>query len=160
MMKKIIFFSLLALSSGIAPAIAQKAATAVPPRVFGVVTLEKGALSTNRLGTLMHNQQSVVAQLTGIAKEVCQKEGCWMKIGVAKRDDFDVLVKVKDHAFVLPQNITGRQVLVNGTVTQKTLSVAEQKHYLEDAGASREEIARVTAPKQVYEMQAAGVAIQ
>ncbi|WP_118976090.1 DUF4920 domain-containing protein [Taibaiella koreensis] len=159
MMKKIILCSLLSASFGVVPAMAQTATAVSQAKVYGTVAPPVKPYSTHRLATIMQGQQSATLQLVGMAKEVCQKEGCWMTVGMDKRDGYDVLVKVKDHAFVLPKDITGRQVVVSGVVTQKTLSVAEQKHYLEDAGASREAIAKITEPKQVYEMEAVGVAV-
>lgn len=66
---------------------------------------------------------------------------------------------MKDHAFLLPKDLAGKKALVNGTLVKKVQSVAEQKHYLEDAGASAEEMAKITQPKETYVMQATGVVV-
>ncbi len=96
-------------------------------------------------------------QLSGYISEVCQKEGCWLRLRTHKGLEDDMFVKMKDHAFLLPKDIAGKTAIIKGTVVKKVQTVAEQQHYLEDAGASKEEIARITKPKETYQMQATGV---
>lgn len=133
---------------------------AAKPKVYGAEMLKSETFyATGRLPALMQGQQSRELQLVGVAKDVCKKEGCWMTIASDRKADDAVMVKIKEHAFALPKDIAGKQVMVRGTVVKKTQTVAEQKHYLEDAGASKEEIARIKAPKEIYEVQATGVAV-
>ena len=94
----------------------------------------------------------------GRISQVCQAEGCWMKL---KNDaGEDIFVKFKDHAFLIPKDLAGRRAYVNGTAIRKTVSVEDQKHYAEDAGKSDEEIAKITKPKVELRIDATGVVIQ
>lgn len=80
-----------------------------------------------------------------------------MVIRTNEKSNDDVMVRMKDHAFVVPKDIAGKTAVVHGTVAKKMQSVAEQKHYMEDAGAPADQIAKITEPKAVYEMQVTGV---
>src|SRR5690606_37471455 len=83
--------------------------------------------------------------VTGELSQVCQAEGCWVKL--KNENGEDVLVKFKDHAFLVPKDLTGT-VVVNGTATKKVISVKERKHMAEDAGASQSDIDAITEPKE------------
>jgi hypothetical protein len=157
-MKKLLFLSTLALTL-CGAAFAQNAPGTVS--TYGTsFTTQDAILSPGRLPMVMKEKQSLENfKMTGTIAEVCQKEGCWMLLRTQPNIDDDVLIKVKDHAFVLPKNIAGKRASVTGNVVKKTQSVAEQQHLLEDAGASAAEIAKITSPKEIYEMQATGVVL-
>ena len=72
----------------------------------------------------------------------------------------DVFVKFKDHEFVIPKDRAGRAAIVSGIAKKKTISVDDQKHYAEDAGASEAEIAKITQPKEELRIEATGVMIK
>ena len=93
--------------------------------------------------------------VTGTVKEVCKKEGCWLRLDDGSATG--ILVKMKDHAFTLPKDIDGRKVIVYGTAVKKTTTVDQLRHFAEDAGKSKEEIAAITEPKVEIVMQAHGV---
>lgn len=90
------------------------------------------------------------------AKKVCQKKGCWM---VLKDGDAEVRTLFKDYGFFVPKDLMGKQVRVFGTLQEKTLSAATQRHYLKDEGASPEEVAEVKEEKREFQFVAEGVEI-
>ena len=158
-MKKILFLSALSLYCGAFSASAQ---TAPPPQVtnYGTAFVNKHMLSPGRLDHMMKDQQKIEnMQLSGYVSNVCKKEGCWISFRTDKTIADDILVRMKDQQFAVPTDATGKRAIVNGTVVRKTLSVEEQKQLLEDAGATAAEIAKVTSPRETYEMQATGVQI-
>lgn len=156
-MKKLFILSALALSVCSLKATAQ---TAAAKTSYGTAVSYEKAMSPGRLEHLLKDKQKIEnMQLSGYISEVCQKEGCWLKMRTDKNIHDDILVKIKDHAFALPQSAAGKRAVVSGTVVKKMQTVAEQQHYLEDAGASAEEIAKITAPKQVFEMVVTGVEV-
>ena len=159
MMKKLLFFSSLALALCTTQVMAQS--SSIPTKTsYGAAFIPQDNYAPGRLPYLLSEKKNLnKIQMIGYISEVCQKEGCWLKIRTNKTINDDMLVKVKDHAFVLPKDITGKTALVNGSVVKKTLSVVEQQHYLQDAGASKAEIAAVTTPKEVYEMVATGIMV-
>ena len=96
-------------------------------------------------------------KVEGEVESVCQAAGCWMKIKLA--DGKTMRVTFKDYGFFVPKDISGKKVIFEGTPSIKTTSVAELKHYAEDAGKSKEEIAKINEPKTELSFVANGVLV-
>ena len=81
-----------------------------------------------------------------------------MKISV---EQDTILVRFKDYGFFVPKNgIEGRNTIINGNLSIDTLSVAQLKHYAEDAGKSKKEISLITKPEFTISFLADGVLIE
>ena len=80
------------------------------------------------------------------ADKVCTSKGCWMTIQLKNKS---VRVKFKDYGFFVPMSLEGKNIFVKGNLTREKLSIKDARHYLEDAGASKEEIAAVDKPTVV-----------
>ncbi len=94
----------------------------------------------------------------GELSEVCQKMGCWVKL---KNDGGeDIFVKFEGHDFFAPKDAAGRQATVYGKATKEITPVADLQHYAADAGATAEEIAKITEPKEELQILATGVIIE
>ncbi|MEE9407188.1 MAG: DUF4920 domain-containing protein [Polaribacter sp.] len=91
-------------------------------------------------------------------KEVCSKKGCWMKLPLNK--DTETMVRFKDYGFFMPLDADGKEVIVAGKAFVKETSVKELQHYAEDAGKSKEEIAKITEPKTEFAFEANGVLLK
>ncbi len=87
---------------------------------------------------------------------VCKVKGCWMHLGSQQPP---VMVKFKDYAFFVPKDASGRTAIVEGTMAMKQETVAQTRHYLEDAG-KHDEAAKVTEGRKLYHFLATGVAIR
>ncbi len=87
-------------------------------------------------------------------KSVCQSKGCWMRLDVGEEE---AMVKFKDYGFFMPKDIAGEEVIVNGKAFIDEMSVDDQRHFAEDAGKSKEEIAQITEPKRTLSFTADGV---
>ena len=72
----------------------------------------------------------------------------------------EMRVKFKDYGFFVPVDCGGSEAVFEGTATVTETSVADLQHYAQDAGASEEEIAAITEPKQEITFLANGVAIK
>ncbi len=90
--------------------------------------------------------------------EVCQAKGCWMSLNLDNGDE--AMVKFKDYGFFMPKDIAGKEVIINGKAFVNEVPVNEQRHYAEDAGKSKEEIAAISQPKKTYSIEADGVLIK
>jgi hypothetical protein len=92
--------------------------------------------------------------VSGEVKEVCKKEGCWMKI-----EDQKVSLRtiMKNHGFKVPTEIENKTVLVEGTLVEKELPANAVKHYMRDEGKPEAEINKVTGPQKVFQFIADGV---
>jgi hypothetical protein len=66
---------------------------------------------------------------------------------------------MKDHAFLVPLIMNGKTIVAQGLATFKETSVDMLKHYAEDAGKTKEEIAKITEPKKEISMLANGILV-
>lgn len=155
-MKKLLFASLVILGFTADAQEADEIKPAVKGVVYGAVASDEGAISVNDLTTKLTNG-TFEGKLTGKVKEVCQTMGCWMKL--EKADGTTLMVKTKDHAFYMPKDIVGKTVLIEGTAAVKEETEAKQKHYAEDAGKSKEEIAKIKGSKKEVQFNASGVKV-
>lgn len=89
-------------------------------------------------------------------KEVCQKKGCWMILTDGKAT---VRVTFKDYAFFMPKDLAGHVVVVHGVLSEEVLTEADARHYAEDAGKSKREIARIKGDQRELSFEATGVRI-
>jgi hypothetical protein len=96
-------------------------------------------------------------QINAKVVDVCPKKGCWLKLELSNGET--ATVKMKDYGFFLPVAAIGKKVVINGAVTLKTVSVAEQKHYAEDAKKSQAEIDAIKEAKQEVRVLASGIVI-
>ncbi|GAB4093342.1 DUF4920 domain-containing protein [Flaviaesturariibacter terrae] len=157
-MKKILFA--LFLLSGLAGAAQESNEPAAAAK--GVSYGQPGAtdapaVSIDKLDASMPDGQAYTGVIQGKVKEVCQTMGCWMKL--ERADGSTTMVKMKDHAFFLPKNIVGHTVQVSGTAEVKEETEAKRKHYAEDAGKSKTEIAKIKGAAKEIQIQATGVTV-
>jgi hypothetical protein len=124
---------------------------------FGEKIKDKGAISTTELAQKAKSKPECEAKVSGVVESVCQVKGCWMKVKMA--DGQSMRVTFKDYGFFMPKDIAGKTVVFEGTAKTKTTSVDELRHYAEDAGKSKEEIAKITEPKTELTFEANGVLV-
>ena len=103
----------------------------------------------------MKEGDTVTLKFSSKIAEVCSKKGCWMKLPL--NDSIQTMVRFKDYGFFMPLDSQGKEVIVEGKAFVKTTPVSELRHYAEDAGKSKEEIAKITEPKVEYAFEAHGV---
>ncbi|WP_295833507.1 DUF4920 domain-containing protein [uncultured Winogradskyella sp.] len=124
---------------------------------YGKEITDTDALSSERLMAhfdTMKVGDTLNTKMKGAITEVCSKKGCWMKLDIG--NDKIVRVTFKDYGFFMPLDATG-EVVVNGIAYIKETSVADLKHYAEDAGKSAKEIAKITEPEVTMSFEADGV---
>jgi hypothetical protein len=92
----------------------------------------------------------------GKVTEVCKMEGCWLRM---ETETGSMLIKMKDHAFLVPLSMNGKIIVAEGIATLKETSVEMLKHYAEDGGKSKEEIDAIKEPKKEITMQAKGIVV-
>jgi hypothetical protein len=134
------------------------AAQAQEGKAYGKAFKSESAMNAGDLAERLADKTSLDdVVIHGEISEVCQAEGCWMKL--KNPSGADIFIKFKDHAFLIPKNLANHHAYVYGTAVKKEVSVAEQKHLAEDAGATEKEIAKITAPKVELRVNASGVRI-
>lgn len=128
-----------------------------PGTTFGEAVTADNATAVAELPNLMADQQQVDVKVTGKVLDVCPKKGCWMTLELP--DKSTVLVKFKDYGFFVPLELIGKTVVLEGQAKKIETSVAELKHYAEDAKKSKEEIDAIKEPKQEIRLTANGVLV-
>jgi len=124
--------------------------------VYGIVSVEKTALSPDEIKNNLVDDK-YEGQVKGKVVEVCKAEGCWIRL--EKADGSSLMVRAKNHAFLMPENIVGKTVLIEGNATVKEVSEEMRKHYAEDAGKSKEEIAKIKGSEKDVQFTAKGVKV-
>lgn len=126
---------------------------------FGAAVTFENAISYDQLMPKMENVESMPAKVVGKVSSVCQVKGCWMTLTSEDPSKPEMRVTFKDYAFFMPKDLAGKHVLIEGTAFVDVTSVDDLRHYAEDAGKSKEEIAKITEPKRELTFEAAGVLI-
>ncbi len=80
-------------------------------------------------------------------------------MNVAMENGDTLFVKMKDYAFFVPDNMKGKEILLNGQAYIETTSVKELKHYAEDAKKPQAEIDAITEPQQKARFTASGIKV-
>ena len=123
---------------------------------FGKKTTVEGAITASELPAKLTGADAVEVKVTGKVSEVCKAEGCWLRMETANGS---MLIKMKDHAFLVPLSMNGKTIVVDGVATLKETSVEMLRHYAEDAGKSKAEIEAIKEPKKEITMQAKGILV-
>lgn len=125
---------------------------------FGKEINDKRAIEASVLPQKMQGKEAMEAKVTGTVESVCQVKGCWMKVKMA--DGETMRVMFKDYAFFVPKDIAGKTVVFEGEAQKKIVPVEHLQHYALDAGKSKEEISKITEPKDELTFIAEGVIVK
>lgn len=125
--------------------------------VFGKEVSEQGALSLESFAQNMEGKDSLKAKIIAKPTKVCQKMGCWFIVELPNGDE--MRIKTNDHAYTVPKDMAGKEVVFEGLAYKDTVSITQLQHYAEDAGKSEEEIAKITEPETSISFRADGVRI-
>jgi len=155
-MKKMLF-SLLFIASAFIINAQPPEGDAKPGDFYGAQVSQEGAIDIAKIPAMLAEKESFDAKVKAKILEVCPKKGCWLKLEVA--DGTTALVKMKDYGFFLPLAAKGKTVILDGEVKMKTTSVAELKHYAEDAKKSQAEIDAITKPEKEIRFTAKGIVV-
>lgn len=125
---------------------------------FGDSISAEGAIAAADLPARLAGKDSLKIKVTGTIEEVCQKKGCWMDMKIG--NDRVMKVTFKDYGFFVPKDASGKSVIIDGYAYADTVSVAELRHYAEDAGRTEKEIDKITTPEVSISFEANGVIIK
>ena len=125
--------------------------------VFGDSIADANVFDLATMSAAMKNETKKDMKIRGIVNEVCQKKGCWMTMKLNNGDN--MRVTFKDYKIFVPKDLSGKEVVLEGFAYADTTSVENLQHYAEDAGKSKSEIAKITAPKKQLAFEAKGVVV-
>src|SRR5690606_14024781 len=126
---------------------------------YGDAITADGAITVDEFAKATANTDSIATKLRAEVLASCAKKGCWMDVKLA--DGSTMKVRFRDYAFFVPTSgLEGKQAVLQGRAKKDVTSVAMLKHYAEDAGKSKEEIAAITEPRTSWTFEADGVLIK
>lgn len=130
----------------------------VIPGNYGGEVKESEILTTSQMVTEVMEKGTFEGKISGEIKEVCVKKGCWLTIDLPSGES--MRVTFKDYGFFVPTNSNGFPVVLEGVATLTETDVETLRHFAEDQGKSKEEVAAITEPKKEITFEAVGVVIK
>lgn len=128
-------------------------------KTFGEKVTPKGAISYDAMITQMGAKDKLEnIKVQGTVDAVCKAKGCWMNIA-SEKGAAPMFVKFKDYAFFMPKDLAGKKVVMIGNAFKEITPVEDLRHFAQDEGKSKEEIAKITKPKEEMKFMASGVII-
>ena len=125
---------------------------------FGQSIDTTSALTADQAVALLDSASSASCTVMGKVSDVCQAEGCWLKI--ERADGSGLLVLMKEHSFSVPKSISGKSVFVGGIITRDTTSVATLQEYAKEDGKTADEIAAITQPEIKPVIEPTGIIVR
>lgn len=123
--------------------------------LIGLQPMLDKVLPVEDLNSVIQSDSLIV--LRGTVTSVCKMKGCWMELDQGNGEH--LRVDFKDYALFMPKDLPGKEVIIRGLASKKTLSVESLRHFAEDAGKSNEEIEEITEPRTSLSFEADGVLI-
>lgn len=100
-------------------------------------------------------------RITGQIAEICEKKGCWITLAdpATKKDLFVKFTCSEQGGRIVPLEAAGRTAIIEGVVSIAEISEDEARHYAEDKGASKAEIAKIVGPQKQIRVSSPNVQI-
>jgi hypothetical protein len=130
----------------------------VVPGNYGDVVKESDVVSTAMLVQKVEASGTFTGKVSGKINEVCTNKGCWFAMELPNGSS--MRVTFKDYGFFIPTNSQGFLITIEGVATLSETDVETLRHYAEDQGKSKEEVAAITLPKKEITFEASGVLIK
>ena len=127
---------------------------------YGEALTTEGAVPANTVLADREQYVGKTVKIEGTISEVCQMMGCWLTIQAGDGNNIRVAVPRDDdgkYVYTVPKDISGRHAIVEGTLTEETLTVETQRHLAEEKG---EEAPEDLEPIAELQMTASGVLIE
>lgn len=96
-----------------------------------------------------------IVRVSAKVTEVCQAKGCWMML--TDGGSTAVRVTFKDYGFFVPKDLAGKTIIAEGLLTEEVLTEEDARHYAEDGGKSKAEIAKIKGEQKQITMVALSV---
>ena len=133
------------------------ASAAFGQTTYGDKTTADGAVPASSIASKMKGLDSLAVKVIGTATSVCQKKGCWLQVDIGEGKT--MRVRFKDYGFFVPKDISGKTVVLDGYAYNSTTSVAQLRHFAQDAGKSKAEIEKITEPEVNLNYEARSVIV-
>ncbi|MBM3425831.1 MAG: DUF4920 domain-containing protein [Bacteroidetes bacterium] len=130
----------------------------VVPGNYGDLVKESEVVTPATMLQKVETAGTFTGKVSGYIKEVCTNKGCWFAMELPNGSS--MRVTFKDYGFFIPTNSQGFPITIEGVATLSETDVETLRHYAEDQGKSKEEVAGITSPKKEITFEASGVLIK
>ena len=122
--------------------------------LFGEPIKESDFQPAVRLAEIVDSKQKEgpVKLVTTVA-QVCQKKGCFF---IARDENYTARITFKEYGFFIPTDSEGKEVVLVGEFSVKTLSEDQAKHFAEDAG---ENPGKISGDQKEYSVVASSIIV-
>ena len=124
---------------------------------YGAKITEAGAINITEVPAMLKTKDTVAVKVIAKVENSCSKKGCWMNLVIDDKNK--AFVKMKDYGFFVPTEIAGKTIVLDGIAFTEQTSVAELKHYAEDAKKSKAEIDAIKESKKEIRFLANGILV-
>lgn len=98
--------------------------------------------------------------ISGTIEKVCVKKGCWVTLRDGAAESLYVKFTCSaEGGRIVPMEAAGKKAVVQGVVKVDMISEADARHMAEDAGKSKEEIAKIVGPQKEISVSSPAVVI-
>ncbi|MHB1176734.1 MAG: DUF4920 domain-containing protein [Daejeonella sp.] len=125
--------------------------------IYGDSIPNGNIIELTAISTAMKDEMKMDLKIRGKVQQVCKEKGCWMLMKLSNGDD--MRVTFKDYKIFVPQDLIGKEVVLDGFAFRDTTTVEKLQHYAREGGKSKEEIAAIKYPKVGLAFEAKGVAV-
>lgn len=157
-MKKLVTFCIALLAMSTIATAQQNITPAKAGVTYGKAIDKKKAVTVKTLESTLAKADTYNGKIEGEVISVCKKKGCFLTLKREGSAD-PIMVRFTDYGYFVPEDIVGKTIVVEGKAKVKETTVEWQKHYAEDQGKSKEEIAKIKAPKRDISIVADGVLV-
>lgn len=99
---------------------------------FGIAFDTTNSTHVEDIEPILAIGNNIGLKATGTVAQYCKGEGCWLTLKNSAGEE--VLVEVKDKAFVLPFNIEGKTAFINGVASTDTTEDGSPRVHIEADG--------------------------
>lgn len=153
----LILLGTLLYSCSSSPKTELKATGYIKGVVYGDSIKDENVIDLSSISTALGKNDELDIKVKGKVDSVCTDKICWLTM---KLNTGDVMrIKFSDSVVVVPQNLKGKEVIVDGQAYKDTLSVEDLLEEAKTSGKSKEEIAKIRTPKVRILYKAKGLVV-
>lgn len=101
-------------------------------------------------------------KVKGLVTDVCEERGCWIKIGGDQKGQ-EIMFKVEDGVIAFPVAAKGSEVVAEGTVSKRVLTVEQQKAMCDKEAQAlkvKPDYGKIAGPKTIVRLEGLGAEIK
>ncbi|MDB5012047.1 MAG: hypothetical protein JWQ25_249 [Daejeonella sp.] len=153
----LIFSGTLFFSCTTSPKTELKATGYIKGVVYGDSIKDENVIDLSSITTALGENDELDIKVKGKVDSVCTDKVCWLTMKLNTGDVMKIMFS--DSVVVVPQDIKGKEVIVDGQAYKDTLSVENLLDEAKNTGKSEAEIAKIRTPKVRILYKAKGLVV-